>query len=174
MRLQVRVISDCHFAVQLNHFRPILLSYSVAVFLKVTIGYHPIAGARLPHEHGRGRRRGPRRCRAKPRDRRPRHDHSPVNPALLPVLVVVCCEKVLKHAWWLWGGGADDGDPLAPPWQARWRRATVASWSISSCPPSRRLPPSSRPMARAPPLRPPPFARHFRSTGVRARHSQSC
>jgi hypothetical protein len=29
-----RVISDCHFAVQLNHFRPIFLSYSVAVFLK--------------------------------------------------------------------------------------------------------------------------------------------
>ena len=29
-----RVISDCHFAVQLNHFIPGLLSYSVAVFLK--------------------------------------------------------------------------------------------------------------------------------------------
>jgi hypothetical protein len=29
-----RVISDCHFSVQLNHFIPGLLSYSVAVFLK--------------------------------------------------------------------------------------------------------------------------------------------
>jgi hypothetical protein len=29
-----RVISDCHFAVQLNHFIPGFLSYSVAVFLK--------------------------------------------------------------------------------------------------------------------------------------------
>ena len=29
-----RVISDCHFAVQLNHFIPILLSCSVAIFLK--------------------------------------------------------------------------------------------------------------------------------------------
>jgi hypothetical protein len=28
----VRVISDCHFAVQLNHFIPVLLSYSVAIF----------------------------------------------------------------------------------------------------------------------------------------------
>jgi hypothetical protein len=27
-----RVISDCHFAVQLNHFMPVFLSYSVAVF----------------------------------------------------------------------------------------------------------------------------------------------
>ena len=30
----VRVISDCHFAVQLNHFISGFLSYSVAVFLK--------------------------------------------------------------------------------------------------------------------------------------------
>jgi hypothetical protein len=29
-----RVISDCHFAVQLNHFIPGFLSYSVAVILK--------------------------------------------------------------------------------------------------------------------------------------------
>ena len=29
-----RVISDCHFAVQLNHFIPGFLPYSVAVFLK--------------------------------------------------------------------------------------------------------------------------------------------
>jgi hypothetical protein len=29
-----RVISDCHFAVQLNHFIPGFLSYSVPVFLK--------------------------------------------------------------------------------------------------------------------------------------------
>jgi hypothetical protein len=29
-----RVISDCHFAVQLNHFIPGFRSYSVAVFLK--------------------------------------------------------------------------------------------------------------------------------------------
>jgi hypothetical protein len=29
-----RVISDCHFAVQLNHFIPGFLSYSVAVFPK--------------------------------------------------------------------------------------------------------------------------------------------
>ena len=29
-----RVTSDCHFAVQLNHFRPGFLSYSVAVLLK--------------------------------------------------------------------------------------------------------------------------------------------
>jgi hypothetical protein len=29
-----RVIFDCHFAVQLGHFIPVLLSYSVAVFLK--------------------------------------------------------------------------------------------------------------------------------------------
>jgi hypothetical protein len=29
-----RVISDCHFAVQLNHFIPGFLSYSVAGFLK--------------------------------------------------------------------------------------------------------------------------------------------
>jgi hypothetical protein len=29
-----RVISDCHFSVQLNHFMPVFLSYSVAVFLK--------------------------------------------------------------------------------------------------------------------------------------------
>jgi hypothetical protein len=29
-----RAISDCHFAVQLNHFIPGFLSYSVAVFLK--------------------------------------------------------------------------------------------------------------------------------------------
>ena len=29
-----RVISDCHFAVQLDHFIPGFLSYSVAVFLK--------------------------------------------------------------------------------------------------------------------------------------------
>jgi hypothetical protein len=28
-----RVISDCHFAVPLNHFIPVFLSYSVAVFL---------------------------------------------------------------------------------------------------------------------------------------------
>jgi hypothetical protein len=28
------IISDCHFAVQLNHFIPGFLSYSVAVFLK--------------------------------------------------------------------------------------------------------------------------------------------
>jgi hypothetical protein len=37
-----RVISDCHFAVQLNHFIPGFLSYSVAVFLKrqsdITLG----------------------------------------------------------------------------------------------------------------------------------------
>jgi hypothetical protein len=30
----VRVISDCHFSVQLNHFIPVFLSYSVAGFLK--------------------------------------------------------------------------------------------------------------------------------------------
>jgi hypothetical protein len=30
----LRVISDCHFAVQLGHFIPDFLSYSVAVFLK--------------------------------------------------------------------------------------------------------------------------------------------
>jgi hypothetical protein len=36
-----RGISDCHFAVQLNHFIPGFLSYSVAVFSKVTIGYCP-------------------------------------------------------------------------------------------------------------------------------------
>ena len=36
-----RVISDCHFAVQLNHFMPGFLSKSVAVFSKVTIGYNP-------------------------------------------------------------------------------------------------------------------------------------
>jgi hypothetical protein len=29
-----RVISDCHLSVQLNHFIPGFLSYSVAVFLK--------------------------------------------------------------------------------------------------------------------------------------------
>jgi hypothetical protein len=29
-----RVISDCHFSVQLNHVIPVFLSYSVAVFLK--------------------------------------------------------------------------------------------------------------------------------------------
>jgi hypothetical protein len=29
-----RIISDCHFAVQLNHFIPGFLSYSAAVFLK--------------------------------------------------------------------------------------------------------------------------------------------
>jgi hypothetical protein len=29
-----RVISDCHFAAQLNHLTPGFLSYSVAVFLK--------------------------------------------------------------------------------------------------------------------------------------------
>jgi hypothetical protein len=29
-----RVISGCHFAVQLNHFIPVCLSYSVAFFLK--------------------------------------------------------------------------------------------------------------------------------------------
>ena len=29
-----RVISDCHFSVQLNHFMPGFLSYSVPVFLK--------------------------------------------------------------------------------------------------------------------------------------------
>ena len=29
-----RVISDCHFSVQLNHFIPVFLSYSVAVFRK--------------------------------------------------------------------------------------------------------------------------------------------
>jgi carotenoid cleavage dioxygenase len=31
---EARVISDCHFAVQLNHFIPGFLSYSVAVFLE--------------------------------------------------------------------------------------------------------------------------------------------
>jgi hypothetical protein len=39
---QCRVISDCHFPVQLNHFIPGFLSYSVAVFLKcqsdITLG----------------------------------------------------------------------------------------------------------------------------------------
>jgi hypothetical protein len=30
----IGVISDCHFSVQLNHFIPVFLSYSVAVFLK--------------------------------------------------------------------------------------------------------------------------------------------
>ena len=29
-----RVISDCHFTAQLNHFIPVLLAYSVTVFLK--------------------------------------------------------------------------------------------------------------------------------------------
>ena len=33
-RLALRVISDCHFSVQLNHFIPVFLSYSVAVFQK--------------------------------------------------------------------------------------------------------------------------------------------
>ena len=32
--MQVRVISDCHFTVQLNHFTPDCLTVSVAVFLK--------------------------------------------------------------------------------------------------------------------------------------------
>jgi hypothetical protein len=36
------VISDCHFSVQLNHFIPVFLSYSVAVLLKwqsdITLG----------------------------------------------------------------------------------------------------------------------------------------
>jgi hypothetical protein len=42
------VISDCHFSVQLNHFIPVFLSYSVAVFLKwqsdITLGmrYHSV------------------------------------------------------------------------------------------------------------------------------------
>ena len=31
---ETRVIPDCHFSVQLNHFIPSFLSYSVAVFLK--------------------------------------------------------------------------------------------------------------------------------------------
>ena len=31
---EARVISDCHFSVQLNHFIPVFVSYSVAVFLK--------------------------------------------------------------------------------------------------------------------------------------------
>ena len=31
---QVRVISDCHFSVQLNYFIPGFLSYSVPVFVK--------------------------------------------------------------------------------------------------------------------------------------------
>jgi hypothetical protein len=34
-RIAPRVISDCHFAVQLNHFIPGFLSYSVAVLLKL-------------------------------------------------------------------------------------------------------------------------------------------
>jgi hypothetical protein len=54
-----RVISDCHFSVQLNHFIPGFLSYSVAAFSKVTIGYHP-------------RRGGPRGLRAGHRARRGR------------------------------------------------------------------------------------------------------
>ena len=33
-RGEARVISDCHFSVQLNHFIPGFLSYSVPVFLK--------------------------------------------------------------------------------------------------------------------------------------------
>jgi hypothetical protein len=37
-RAGLRVISDCHFAVQLNHFIPGFLSYSVPVFSNVTIG----------------------------------------------------------------------------------------------------------------------------------------
>jgi hypothetical protein len=36
-----RVISDCHFSVQLDHFIPGFRSYSVPAFRKVTIGYHP-------------------------------------------------------------------------------------------------------------------------------------
>ena len=36
-----RVVSDCHVAVQLNQITPNLLSYSVAVFSKVTIGFIP-------------------------------------------------------------------------------------------------------------------------------------
>ena len=31
---RLRVISDCHFSVQLNRFTPVSLSYSVATFLK--------------------------------------------------------------------------------------------------------------------------------------------
>jgi len=34
MAVTPRVISDCHFAVKLNHFIPDFRSYSVAVFLK--------------------------------------------------------------------------------------------------------------------------------------------
>jgi hypothetical protein len=39
--VSARVISDRHFAVQLNHFIPGFLSYSVAVLSKVAIGYNP-------------------------------------------------------------------------------------------------------------------------------------
>ena len=42
------VISDCHFAVQLNRFIPGSLSYSVASFSKVTIGFIP-THAQPPH-----------------------------------------------------------------------------------------------------------------------------
>ena len=41
-RSAYRAISDCHLAVQPSHFiYQVLLSYSVAVFSRVTIGYHP-------------------------------------------------------------------------------------------------------------------------------------
>jgi hypothetical protein len=38
------VISDCHFAVQLGHFIPVVLRYHIrgSCFSKVTIGYYPI------------------------------------------------------------------------------------------------------------------------------------
>jgi hypothetical protein len=32
--MKVGFISDCHFSVQLNHFIPVFLSYSVPVFVK--------------------------------------------------------------------------------------------------------------------------------------------
>jgi hypothetical protein len=37
----LRVISDCHFAVQLDHFIPGFLSYLSSCFSKVTFGHLP-------------------------------------------------------------------------------------------------------------------------------------
>ena len=65
-RRRPRVMSDCHFAVQLNHFMPGFLSYSVPVFLKRQSGITPGHRRGLPaHEAAHvpaGRRDHPRRC----------------------------------------------------------------------------------------------------------------
>jgi hypothetical protein len=58
-------MSDCHFAVQLNHFIPGSLSYSLAVFLNRKLDLSLRKGARvLPRAGGRRPRRLPRRRRA--------------------------------------------------------------------------------------------------------------